>query len=325
MPIPKKEELEAKKLANSEVVEKENKAQEKEDMITLSVSDLDALIEKKVNALKPIEVEKKQEAPAPIRYAQSNSAISMSDDLPEWRNWQTKDRIYVLCETSKSVSHGIRNKHKKQSPLLYFNPETNTTHSLRYSTNQNSFFMDKQVGETLTEHILMQNGKLLVPKEQVGLQKFLAIHPDKNKIWKEFDPHAETQKELDAEDEIFNALSQIRSMKYQEQEAVARIALEHFSVTWDVGAVKKELYDWTKSNPKKAILLANDDSILIKGMAKTAIHRGIMEYKNKKFIDSTGKTILEVGFNEDEYDAFVAFTKEPNGERFIDYIKNSIS
>ncbi len=185
--------------------------------------------------------------------------------------------------------------------------------------------MDKQVGDVLTEHILMKSGKLQVPKEQVMLQKFLAIHPDNNKIWKEFDPRAESQKELDVEDEIFAASAQVRALSYQEQEAIARVALKHFKVTWDSAIVKKELYDWVKTNPKKAIELANDNSILVKGMIKTAIHRGLIEYKNKKFVGVDGKTILEVGYNEDEYDAIVAYTKEPDGEAFLDYIKNAVS
>ena len=71
--------------------------------------------------------------------------------------------------------------------------------------------------------------------------------------------------------------------------------------------------------------MANDNSILIKGMIKTAIHRGLIEYKNKKFVGVDGKTILEVGYNEDEYDAIVAYTKEPDGEAFLDYIKNAVS
>lgn len=324
MPMPTKAEIEAKKLAESASQETAT-AEKKEELITLSESQLDSLIEKKIKA-KELENSQNKPTPTPETKKFTNASVEkLSDDLPELRNWEVKDRMYVLVEPSKSVSHGIRNKHKKQSPLQYYNPDTNTTHSLRYATNQNSFFMDKQVGDVLTEHILMKGGKLQVPKEQVMLQKFLAIHPDNNKIWKEFDPRAESQKELDVEDEIFAASAQVRALSYQEQEAIARVALKHFKVTWDNAIVKKELYDWVKTNPKKAIELANDNSILIKGMIKTAIHRGLIEYKNKKFVGVDGKTILEVGYNEDEYDAIVAYTKEPDGEAFLDYIKNAVS
>lgn len=335
MSIPTKAQLEAKKLAEdslknietiAEVVVKEKKEeQEEEQKVTLSLSELDALLEKKLNERKAAETPTPKQVVNTQQTPQTSQSANLKDDLPEWKNWEVKDRIYVLCETSKSVSHGIRSKHKKHSPLQYFNPETNTTHSLRYATNQNSFFMDTQVGDALTEHILMKGGKLIVPKEQINLQKFLAIHPDKNKIWKEFDPKAETQAKLDEADKAYDAENQIRNLEYSHQEAIASVALTNFRITWGVAEVKKELFDWARANPTRAISLANDKSILTKGVVKTAIHRGIIEYKNKKFVDVSGKTILEVGYNEDEFDAFVAFSKEPEGQRILDYIKNAVS
>ena len=111
-----------------------------------------------------------------------------------------------MCNNYKPASRGIRNRSKPNSELTYLNPKTRQTHSLRYSVNQTSFFVDKQKGDVIVSPILVKDGTLRTTKNDIPLQKFLAIHPDNKanggSIFEEYDPAKEATAEIEKE-EIF--------------------------------------------------------------------------------------------------------------------------
>lgn len=250
--------------------------------------------------------------------------LTNSDDIPELRDFVLKDRIYVSVDGSKPSSLGIRTRHKNLSPLQYYNPETQTQHSLRYSTNQTSFFVDKQVGEALCPHISMKYGILRLSKEDANLQRFLHIHPDKDKIFKELDKTVENKKIIEEKDLLFEAQTLVRQLKFNTKEAVARVMCESFDDNWTVEETTKSLYLELEKDPAKFLRIAKDESIETKGIVKSAIKRGIIVYKNFKYISEKGDVILEVNRNEDELDAFVAFTETNKGGAFLQYIKGQL-
>lgn len=290
----------------------------KEPMISLS--EVEALLEKKLAermAQQPV-------AATPVSQSVFEKKLSNLDDIPELRDFEIKDRIYVLVDGSKPPSFGIRTRHKALSPLQYYNSETKTQHSLRFATNMVSFFMDKQEGDALTPHISIKNGIMRVSKEESNLQRFLHIHPDKDKLWKEFDISIENKKFIDEEDMMFDAKAKARDLKYTALEAVARVLCPTFDDVWDSSEVKAQVYRELAKNPAKFLRIANDPSIEIKGNIKTALKRGIIAYSNFKFISDKGDILLEVPRNEDELDAFVAWIETNKGNSYYAYIKGQI-
>jgi len=298
------------------ITTKPEETQEKEPMIPLS--EVEKLIEKKM-------AEREAQAPQSIQKTPVyDKKMTNLDDIPELRDFELKDRIYVLVDGTKPPSYGIRLRHKTLSPLQYYNSETNINHSLRYATNQNSFFMDKQEGEAMTTHLSIKNGIMRLPKEEANLQKFLHIHPDKNNLWKELDVTVENNKMIAEEDLLFEAQKLAREVKYTTLEAVARIICPAYDDTWTVSEVKAQVYQELKKDPARFTRIANDESIEIKGNVKTALKRGIISYKNFKYISDKGDVLLEVPRHEDELDAFVAWTETNKGGIFYQYIKGQL-
>jgi hypothetical protein len=244
------------------------------------------------------------------------------DDIPEFDEFEYKDRVYILCDGTRPASWNIRSKHTKYNELQYTHPKTLVRHSLRYATNQPSIFMDKQVGDVLTAHITIEDGFLKVPKEQTSLQKFLHIHPDNGTVFKELDERKESLEILEKEQILYNALKIVNEEPYKTLEIIARVFLPYFSEYWNSDIVKKELALGAKQNPSRLIKISKDPYLLEKGMAQIAINRGNLIYNNQRFSTANGDFILDVPRGEDKYDAIGKFFKSDNGKSYFEYYKS---
>ena len=188
-----------------EVLEKpmQENVEEKEPSIPLSqVSDLVAQeVAKAMANLPKQEIEKPAEV-VKETYKPLSTKEENFDEIPGLEDFEVKDRLYVLCNNQKPPSRGIRNRSKAPlSPLTYLNPQTKQTFALRYSVNQVSFFMEKQKGDVVVTPIEFKNGMLKTNKNEIPLQKFLAIHPDNKanggSIFEEYDPAKEASIEIE--------------------------------------------------------------------------------------------------------------------------------
>ena len=97
-----------------------------------------------------------------------------------------KDKTYVLMSRNQPMQYFLRNRHKKGSPLQYYDEDEKSLRSLCYGTNQLSVFEDEQTGDVILGSIIFQNGKLEVPRTNPQLQRFLEITPDNGIEFQEF-------------------------------------------------------------------------------------------------------------------------------------------
>jgi hypothetical protein len=310
---------------NEEVVETE----QKEPSVPLSqVSDLvNKMLEEKLANL-PIQpsqkvVEVVKEVHVPIVAKDQNF-----DEIPGLEDFEIKDRMYVLCNNFKPISRGIRNRSKPGSPLTYLNPSNKQTHSLRYSVNQTSFFEDKQKGDVRVSPIEFKDGMLRTTKNDIPLQKFLAIHPDNKanggSIFEEYDPAKEATEEIEKEDKLFEAQTLVRSLSFTKQDAIARIMCSDYKEEWVSSELKRSLYSAVAKSPEKFLKLANQPSLEAKGIAKTAQYRGIISYSNYKWYNEQKEVLVEVSRNEDELDAIAGYLLSGKGISFYEFLKNAI-
>jgi len=315
-----------------EVVEKpEEIVEEKEPSIPLSqVSDLVALEVAKAMANLPIQqpLPEKQEVQKEIFKPLSTKEENF-DEIPGLEDFEVKDRLYVLCNNQKPPSRGIRNRSKAPlSPLTYLNPQTKQTYALRYSVNQVSFFMEKQKGDVVVTPIEFKSGMLKTNKNEIPLQKFLAIHPDNKanggSIFEEYDPAKEASAELDKEDRLFEAQSLVRSISPIKQDAVARLMCSDYKEEWVPAELKRSLYSAVAKSPAAFLKLANQPSLEVKGVAKTALYRGIISYSNYKWLNDNKEVLVEVSRNVDEYDAIAEYLMSGKGMAFYEYLKQAI-
>jgi hypothetical protein len=277
-------------------------------------SDIDAYVRQQVEEslknLQPSFQPQKQEIPT--------KKVEAIDDLPEFENWEVKDRIYVLCTGYSSLSQGLKDRHKKNSPLMY------KGRALRYSPSQASFFMDKQTGDVLLQYIHIEEGRMLVPKENTHLQKFLATSPENGVIFKEFNPTEESKIAYDAQQLKLDAHWLSRNVDTTTLVSIAMLMCKNYTENMDMFTIKRDLYNEIESNPKLFIKLASDKNLKLKTIGKMAVNRGLLKFENYRFLDEAGTIICESNRNENEYDSLASFFGSSEGRSIYEYLMHKI-
>lgn len=245
--------------------------------------------------------------------------------IPGLENFEFKDRRYVSLISRKAVSDEILSRHKAKSPLQYTHPVSKKVLTLRYASNQSSFFVEEQTGDSLITYIVLKDGFLFVPKENTTLQKFLAIHPHNGTRFKELDQEVEDQLQLDQEELEFKAQKMARELSDIKRDAIARLLCPTFSENWTTATVKKEIYIKAKQNPKKFIGLCEDNTLEMKGVIKTAMHREYISYKNFAFYDADDNLIVAVNRNDDEVETMVSHLSSNRGVSLYEFLKKAVS
>jgi hypothetical protein len=245
-----------------------------------------------------------------------------SDDLPELKNWEVKNRTYVALTNTKAISMNIRSKHKSRSPLQYFNKEKGTQHALRYATNEASFFIENQSNNAIASHILMLDGFLEIPAHEVNLQKFLAIHPDNEIVFKELDERAEALKRTEELDFYYETNKKVREISYEKQKAVAILVCKNYNQSWSPEEIKAQLRYETNVNPYKVAPFLADPNIEIKAIAKNSVAKGLILYDNYRFMKPNKEVMCTVPIGVNEWDAFVSYATSVDGRIYYDFLKN---
>ena len=156
----------------------------------------------------------------------------------------------------------------------------------------------------------------------------MAIHPDNKanggSIFEEYDPAKEASIEIEKEDRLFEAQSLVRSISPIKQDAVARLMCSDYKEEWVPAELKRSLYSAVAKSPAKFLQLANQPSLEVKGVAKTAMYRGIISYSNYKWLNDNKEVLVEVSRNQDEYDAIAEYLMSGKGMAFYEYLKQAI-
>ena len=85
------------------------------------------------------------------------------------KNWELKDRSYVLSGGMSPLTYKIRSV-----GMLWFDEDKKINRELRYAPNQKSLFVDEQDDRVQIEHVIFENGALYVPRTNVVLQQLLS-------------------------------------------------------------------------------------------------------------------------------------------------------
>lgn len=263
--------------------------------------------------------------PIQPQYYTSKKDYDIDDDIPEIANWELKDRQYRLCNKRRPLTESIRRAHSAQMAMQYLNKKTGKTHTMRWSPNQTSFFIEKQStnpADILDEEIVFIKGDLTVPANNPNLQKFLHIHPLKGIIFDEYDPAEESRKEVATKKEKARAYRLVDTVGIIINRAICSIVNSGYIEAWEPEQVEEAIYNYVETNPKDYINYCEDPNIKAKGVAKQAIARGEVLFKNYKFYDKHGELIMETDRNKDELDELVAHFNSNAGRQLYDYLLN---
>ena len=227
-------------------------------------------------------------------------------------SWVIKDRVYALKEGLAPLSYTI-----KSSNIYYFDEEKGYERELKYTNNQKTPFVDEFVGDAKLEHITFEDGTLEVPKSKQTLQKLLSLyHPQRNKLFFEFDPEANAEDELDIMELEVEALNAAMSMEIDQVEAIVRTEVGNKASQMSSKELKRDLINIAKKDPRLFLELANDENINIRNMGIRAVEAGIIKLSpdQRTFTwGSTDRQLATVPYEENPYSALTAYFKTDDG------------
>lgn len=251
------------------------------------------------------------------------------EEVSSQKEFEFKDRVYLLKGNSTPISFMLRSKHSPNKPLLYFDREFKMNRALRWSDNQTSPFIDEQDGYAVATPIIFENGTLYVKKEQVELQKFLSIyHPDNNNAYYEFDAEEKAAEEYDELTMKLDAQNTVREMPIEDLEAIARVLLKGKVELMTSSELRRDMLIFASKNPQEFTSLVNDDSIKFRNIAIRAVQMDIINVSSDgRTVNWSGKNggrIITVPFGENAYSALAAFFLTDEGMDVLSDISNKL-
>lgn len=240
------------------------------------------------------------------------------------KNWEIKDRTYVLRNGLSPLTYKIRS-----SNLLHFDEEQGINRELRYAANQKTLFVDEQDGYARLEHVVFEDGMLVVPRNNPMLQQLLSVyHPDKDTIWEEIDRQQEAADELDMIEAELDALKLVAELDIEHLEAILRTEIGSEVTTMSSKEIKRDCYLFAKNEPRLFIEVANDEDIKLRNLANRSVESGIVTLGDDNTVfkwKSNGKKIMTVPFDEHPYTAFARFLKTDEGVDVMKAIMKKLS
>jgi hypothetical protein len=243
------------------------------------------------------------------------------------KEWESKDRVYVLKNGSTPVNYILRSKHSNNKPLQYF--DGRMQRAMRYATNQMSVFIDEQMGDVTLPAIIFENGKLFVPKENVLLQEFLSLlHPDNGKVFIEFDASQIADDEVKNIDLELDAMVLCREMEIEDLEAVARVVLRGRVTDMSSKEIRRDMLNYARKNPKEFMSIANDENIKLRNIAIRSVEMGVLRVQDDNVTvcwnDKKKEKVLVAPYGENVYSALAKFFKTDEGLDVMQAIVNKL-
>jgi hypothetical protein len=239
-----------------------------------------------------------------------------SSSIQVEKDWEFKDRVYILAGNHSPVTYTIQTKHTPRKPLLWFDEGLKINRELRLATNQKSLFADEQNGYSTLTHVIFQDGVLNVPRTEVTMQKMLSLyHPLKGNLWIEADAAKDAEDEIDLLEFEMEALNLVQTLDIEHLEAIMRTELGSAVSTMSSRELKRDAYRFAKSQPALFIEISEDEDIKLRNLANRAVEQGIilLTDDNTVFKFANGKKILTVPFEQHPYAALSQYFKTDDG------------
>ena len=243
--------------------------------------------------------------------------------------WEIKDRKYFLMGQKTPLTYTLSSRHTQRYPLMYFDPKTGSQKTIRFATNQASPFVEDQKGEVTLQHIVFEDGALIVPKHMQNLQKLLSLyHPGKDVRYSEFKPVEEAKDELiDLELEII-ALNAARDIDVEHAEAILRVEQGSDVTSLTSKEIRRDVLVFAKRNPKLFIDLANDENVQLRNFGIKAREAGLIKLSQnqREFLwASNDRKLLTIPYDENPYSALAAWFKTDEGVEVFKMIDKKLS
>tara|TARA_R100000458_G_scaffold41094_1_gene38685 strand:+ start:287 stop:1132 length:846 start_codon:yes stop_codon:yes gene_type:complete len=243
---------------------------------------------------------------------------------PKKDTWEIKDRMYYLTGNKTPLTKLIRG-----SNIFYFDEEAGYERELKYTSNQRTCFVDEMQGEQRLEHIIFQNGALMVPKTKTVLQKLLSLyHPHRDKVYKEHKPQQIAANQIDMLELEIEALTTAQNLDIDIAEAVMRVEIGSEVNRMSSKELKRDLLLYAKRNPGLFLELVNDDNVQLRNFGIKATELGIIKLSGdqRTFMWGTNdRKLCTVPFDEHPYSALAAWFKTDEGMEIYSNIEKRLN
>lgn len=242
---------------------------------------------------------------------------------PSNGEWVAKDRLYILKQDQKPLTYGLKSR-----GIVWFDEEKGFERELKYTTNQQTPFVDEFKGVAKLAHIVFEDGILHVPREKQVLQKLLSLyHPDRDKIYEEYDSELEAQDDLEIIEAEVDALLIARTMEIDQAEAIMRVELGSKVSNMPAKELRRDLLIFARNNPRLFMDLANDENVGVRNNGVKAVEQGILKLADdqRTFKWATnGRILMTVPFDENPYSALAAWFKTDEGVEVYQAIEKKL-
>ena len=231
---------------------------------------------------------------------------------PEANKWEVRDRTYYLAGNMSPLTYTIKSR-----GIYWYDEELGYERELKYTENQKTPFVDEFKGDARLAHITFEDGILKVPKSKQPLQKLLSLyHPDRNRIYYEFDPVQNAADDMDDLEMEIEALNTARDLDVDIAESVLRVEQGSAVSRMTSKEIKRDTLLFAKKNPSLFLELVNDENVQLRNIGIKAVEAGIIALSsdNRSFTwASNNRKIMVVPFEENPYSALASFFKTDEG------------
>ena len=226
--------------------------------------------------------------------------------------WQTKNRLYELKGNKIPPVYILKSR-----SMYWFDEELGMEREIKFCRNQQTVFVDEMKGPQRLGHIVFRNGKLLVEKEQVILQKFLSLyHPERNLVYEEYNAEAVAENDIDVLELQLEAMNTAKALEVDRAEAVLRTEYGSDVTKMTSKELKRDVLIFAQNNPEMFLELVNDENINIRNIGIKAVEQNIIKLSEDQRTfkwGSNGRKLITVPFDENPYSALAAYFKTDDG------------
>jgi hypothetical protein len=183
-------------------------------------------------------------------------------------------------------------------------------------------------GDQRMEHIVFRAGVLTVPKEKVILQKFLDLHPHKDKLFYEWKPEVKAANEIDWLEMEIDALNAAQNIDIDLAEAVMRVEVGSNVSKMSSKELRRDLLLYAKKNPRLFLELVEDDNVQLRNFGIKATELNIIKLSQdqRHFMwGSNDRKLMTVPFDEHPYTALAHWFKTDEGMEVYTNIEKRLS
>ncbi len=166
-------------------------------------------------------------------------------------------------------------------------------------------------------HIVFRNGTITVPKEKIVLQKLLSLyHPQRNKLFREFDPVKIAVDDLAKIEVEIEALNAAKGLDLEHAEAVLRVEEGSKVSQMTSKEIKRDVLLLARREPDLFLNLVNDENVELRNFGIKATEARLLtlssDQRNFKW-KNTKRKVMTIPFDEHPYSALAAFFKTDEG------------